>query len=189
MKIAILVWGSLKWNPGTLATTGEWFEDGAVLPIEFARISSGNRLTLVIKPNWDNVKTLYAVSAFDNLQEARADLQCRENTDDLHNIGFIDFTTNTQNARPNNTFVFDILRKWNEAKKFDAIIWSDFAPKFSVKRNGVPFTVENIKLFFEENSDEERASAEEYILKAPEQIVTRFRKELEKYFSERKSKK
>lgn len=70
MIIAILAWGSLLWDPRNLETTGEWFYGYPLLPIEFARISSGNRLTLVIKPNFDLVTTLYAVSSKDDFVAA-----------------------------------------------------------------------------------------------------------------------
>ena len=70
MKIGILVWGSLYWDPRNLNTTGEWFFDGPILPIEFSRISGGNRLTLVITPGFDNVTTLFAISGFDRLSAA-----------------------------------------------------------------------------------------------------------------------
>ena len=92
MKIAILAWGSLYYEPRNLAFTGEWFFDGVELPIEFAKISRGNRLTLVIKPNWSNIKTLYAISSLDNLAEARENLREREEADNITAIGFIDFS-------------------------------------------------------------------------------------------------
>ena len=40
MKIAILAWGSLIWQPKELAynKTFGWQKDGPILPIEFARI-------------------------------------------------------------------------------------------------------------------------------------------------------
>lgn len=189
MRIAILAWGSLINELRELSITGKWEPDGVELPIEFGRISLGNRLTLVIQPDWDNVRTQYAVSSFETLQAARENLQQREGAPSLNNIGFFDFTTNTNHVRANNFFVIELLRQWNEAKKFDAILWSDFEPNFSERRNGNAFTVENIKIFFEERTDEERAAVENYIVNAPAQTTTRFRKELEKYFSDRQTKK
>ena len=50
MKIAILGWGSLIWNPDKLDFDKDfgWDPDGPKLPIEFSRISSNGRLTLII---------------------------------------------------------------------------------------------------------------------------------------------
>ena len=46
MKIAVLGWGSLIWDPKELDANNEWNNDGPFLPIEFARISNNGRLTL-----------------------------------------------------------------------------------------------------------------------------------------------
>lgn len=181
MRIAILIWGSLYWDKRNLATTDEWFFDGPVLPIEFARISNGNRLTLVIKPYYDNVTTLYAISTHDTLSAARENLRIREGSENANNIGFIDFTNNTQHVRQANVFIIDILRQWNTEKKFDAIIWSDFAPRFSdvIKHQ---FTLSNVIAFIENLPDAEKQSALLYIRNTHPQIVTRFRNKIEQQF-------
>jgi len=36
-KIACIGWGSLIWDPRDLLVQREWFKDGALLPVEFAR--------------------------------------------------------------------------------------------------------------------------------------------------------
>ena len=50
MKIAILAWGSLIWQPKDLLLDTEfgWKEDGQILPIGFARILKDGRLTLLL---------------------------------------------------------------------------------------------------------------------------------------------
>lgn len=181
MKIAILAWGSLFWDPRNLASTGEWFYDGPLLPIEFARISGGNRLTLVIKNGFEPVVTLYAISPFNTLEEARANLQSRESTPNIDNIGFIDFANNTSQVRATNEFILPILKQWNEAKGFDAIIWSDFSPRFT-DTLGQPFTLANVISFIDQLHDAEKAEALKYIRNAPTQITTRFRESIEEYF-------
>jgi hypothetical protein len=45
--IVCLGWGSLIWNPKDLPVE-DWHGDGPALPVEFARISRGGRLTLVV---------------------------------------------------------------------------------------------------------------------------------------------
>lgn len=181
MRIAILVWGSLHWDKRNLETTEEWFYDGPDLPIEFARISKGNRLTLVIKRAFENVTTLYAISAHDTLPAARKNLCSREGTENIKNIGFIDFTTNTQQVRQANAFMIDVLRQWNTDKNFDAIIWSDFSPRFSEAINQ-PFTLQNVITFIDNLPEEEKRSALQYIRNTPQQIKTRFRNAIEERF-------
>lgn len=181
MRIAILVWGSLYWDPRILETTNEWFKDGPALPIEFARISTGNRLTLVIKPTFDNVTTLYAQSAFDNFNDARENLRAREGTANINNIGFIDFVNNIQQVRQANGFAIDLIRQWNEEKKFDAVLWSDFSPRFTDITNQ-QFTIQNVITFIENLPDEEKTSALQYIRNTPPQITTRFRNAIEQQF-------
>ena len=79
MKIGILAWGSLIWDPGTLRLAGNWIEGGPVLPIEFSRVSDNGRLTLVIdEKHGVDVPTRNALSALDDLDETITDLQKRE---------------------------------------------------------------------------------------------------------------
>lgn len=182
MKIAVLAWGSLYWDPKQLSVTGDWFFDGPALPIEFARISNGGRLTLVIKPGFDNVTTLYAVSAYDTLDMARENLRLREDTSNITNIAFVNFGDDTKQVRPANEFVIDILREWNRDKEFDAIIWSDFSPRFSDVHQQERFSLENVINYLQSLEEAAKNRALEYIRNAPKQITTRFRNEIEKKF-------
>jgi hypothetical protein len=64
MQVAIIGWGSLISSPGILGLQSRWHRDGPLLPVEFARISSGDRLTLVIQregtPRLDLIHTASA---------------------------------------------------------------------------------------------------------------------------------
>jgi hypothetical protein len=181
MNIAILVWGSLYWDPRNLATTGEWFLDGPKLPIEYAKLSNGNRLTLVIKPGFDSVTTLYAVSSLTELEAARKNLKERELAQDIKSIGFLKFDDQSNHVRPSHRFVLDILNTWNAQKEFDAVIWTDFAPNFRDKTDR-PFTLQGVIDFLEGLSPEQKTGALEYIQKTPAQIKTRFREQIEAHF-------
>jgi len=57
-----------------------WHRDGPLLPVEFARISSGDRLTLVIHPPSRNQQTYWAVAASEDLAQVRENLRKREKT-------------------------------------------------------------------------------------------------------------
>ena len=99
----------------------------------------GNRLTLVIKPGYDEVTTLYCLSAFETIEEARENLRERERTENIGNIGYLNFIDGSYCVRNPNKFVIDKLIQWNLDKNFDAAIWSDFSPKFSDLR--LPFAL------------------------------------------------
>ncbi len=100
MRIAILVWGSLYWDLVNLSFDGNWYFDGPTLPIEFVRVSSGNRLTLVINAESQIVQTLFCVSTYNAMQAAINNLAEREGTTNLQNIGFIDFESDYPSPKP-----------------------------------------------------------------------------------------
>jgi len=98
-------------------------------------------------------------------------------------IGFVDFTTNTQNVRGINAFVLDIIRAWNTTKGFDAVIWSDFAPNFS-NISQQRFLVENLISFLDALPENEKIGAIEYIQMAPKQVKTGYRAARDDHFSQ-----
>jgi len=183
MKIAILGWGSLIWNMGDLKILEKsWNEDGPELPIEFARMSNGGRLTLVIKPSWDHVTVLYSTSEFTELEAAIENLKIREGTS-TKRIGFYNFQTGGKNIREANIPILQNLITWNESKGFDAIIWTDLPPNFKDKLK-LALNLENISNVLNKLNSSDFDSAKEYIEKAPEQVTTQFRSEIEKIVEE-----
>ncbi len=180
MKIAILGWGSLIWNPRELKIDGLWKKDGPLLPIEFARVSNDLRLTLVIKPEFRKVKTLYALSTLNDLKDAITDLQAREQTPNIDSIGFINFSNNTHSIKRIPNEITEELSKWNVEKGFDAIIWTDLGQNFKTK-TGLLFNVHNAKRHLASLNQAQYELAKTYISKAPDQIKTQFRKELSEY--------
>jgi len=80
VSIAVLGWGSLIWCPGNLRIKTAWRPNGPMLPIEFARISQDNRLTLVIQPGSSDQPTYWALSEFTAIEHARDNLRARENS-------------------------------------------------------------------------------------------------------------
>jgi hypothetical protein len=171
MKIAILAWGSLIRDQRELPTLGEWRKGGPVLPIEFSRVSSGGRLTLVIdEKNGVPVKTHYAQSGSAGLSEAIEDLRKREGSPS-YRIGVVSKTINNAKAGS------DTIKAWAVDNKWDAVIWTGLASNFEEKKH-VPFTVENGLTYLKGLAGEKRARAWEYIDRAPEEVITPLRREL-----------
>ncbi|ARV15788.1 hypothetical protein [Polaribacter sp. SA4-12] len=177
MKIAILGWGSLYWQPKELAFDKEfdWENDGPILPIEFARISTDGRLTLVITSDGTEVKTLYALSTYKTVNEAILNLAIREGSG-RKSIGYYDKTSG--DFMPEKFQFKTKIREWIHKTDFDAVIWTNLGEKW---------LVENLLISSNERCDYLRnlkgnksALAEEYIRKTPVQIETKYRKLIEK---------
>lgn len=171
MKIAILGWGSLIWDQRDLPTLGVWQKGGPVLPIEFSRISSDGRLTLVIdEKNGVPVKTRYVESGSGTLGKAIEDLRKREGTSKSM-IGVASKTINNAKAGS------DSIKAWDAENKWDGVIWTGLPSNFEDIIN-VPFTVENGLTYLKGLAGEKRAKAWEYIERAPEEVVTPLRQAL-----------
>lgn len=176
MEIAIIGWGSLIWSPGELQLATRWHPDGPVLPIEFARISKDGRLTLVIHPSAEGVRTYWARSALSSIEAAREDLRRRENT----GLSQIHLITVDNNAVAPEAEAAATIRSWlNTRSNLGAAVWTGLGCNWEAKR-GRPFSVGDAidyiaNLQNERNEDGRFERAREYIEKAPTQIQTRLR--------------
>ncbi len=181
MKIAVLAWGSLLWSPRELKIdSSPWLSDGPELPIEFSRIASDGRLTLVIDPKFDDVPTFWHLMEADNLEEARKNLQSREGADTIEEIGFV--AGNNYQIRKDIEFLKSKIKAWLDTKNLDAVIWTDLTPKF-YEKTGVEFSLENALDYLSSLSGQTLERAREYIIKTPPQTRTKYRLELEKEVS------
>ena len=174
MKIAILGWGSLVWDPRALRLAGHWMEGGPSLPIEFSRISDNGRLTLVIdEAHGVDVPTRYAWSALSDLDEAIADLQKREGSPVRNRIGFVDIagTLSCERARTNHPLACARIQAWSKGQHFDAVVWTAMGPRFREKA-GVPFSVDAAVRYLVGLQEPTRTLAVDYIRRAPVDVVT-----------------
>ncbi len=173
MKIAILGWGSLIWQPKELNYNKEfyWKDDGPSLPIEFARISNNGRLTLVITQDDTEVQTLYTLSNYKTIEEAVRDLAVREGSS-RKSIGFYE-KAKREFSDVNFLFKNKII-EWIDTTDFDAVIWTNLKENWQTKTN-YKERIEYLKSL----KGETKTLAEEYIRKTPEQIRTEYRLKIE----------
>ncbi len=177
MKIAFLGWGSLVWNPRELKCEGSWKKDGPILPIEFSRISGGQRLTLVLHPGADPVPVLWIIAAHTKVNSAIRNLACREDTN-VGNIGYV-VIKNENDSRSRIDAVKFTITTWAKERGLDAVVWTDLASNFRELRH-VDFTPENAINYLKELKKDDLSEAEAYIRYAPNQISTSARIEIEK---------
>ncbi len=177
MKIAVIGWGSLIWDPGALNIAPGWNEDGPLLPIEFARFSSGKRLTLVLVEGSPLQPTLWARSQKGSLAEAARDLQAREGTL-LQDIG-----TCSARERPSSKLQFHrVVQEWLGPKGLDGAVWTALGPKSPEGKSFLISEDERLAWLAKLIEGGESDAAREYIELAPSQVRTplrdRIRREL-----------
>jgi hypothetical protein len=181
MKIAILGWGSLIWDPRSLQIISsednkKWLDDGVKLPIEFARISGDGRLTLVIKDNAVEITTLFSISVFQNLDEAILDLAVREGCG-KNKIGF--YNRQTKKINPTDFKYIKNIQSWLDIHSdIDAVIWTNLSPNFKDKI-GLPIDAANALNYLKHIPLEIQVKAEEYIRKTPAIVDTIIRTAIE----------
>lgn len=176
MKIAVLGWGSLIWDPRNLKIKQRhWFLDGPSLPIEFARISSRGRLTLVIYPPAKKIQTLWNWMEIEDLNHAIENLTEREDTV-KDKIGFFKSHDHEIHSQfPSG--ITDEIKNWAIRSNIDAVIWTDLEAKLT----GIgEFNEENIIRYLRTLNKEKRQAAKEYIRNAPIQVKTKMREIIEK---------
>ncbi|WP_020046792.1 hypothetical protein [Rhizobium leguminosarum] len=177
MRIAVLGWGSLIWNPAKLKIREPFRQTGPILPIEFARISGNGRLTLVIdERHGERCETFYAISSFDNLDDARDNLRDREGMTHVNGVGFVDLPHDvvSERALERHPNAVPIVREWAAQHDFDAVIWTALAPNFA-EMQSVEFSVDAAMIYLKALPSEKFALAEDYIRKAPKTVRTPLR--------------
>jgi len=172
LKIAILGWGSLVWDPQELRIVKDWVKGGPDLPIELSRLSDKRgHLTYVIDERHERRSgTRFAVSRDKNLEDAIADLACREGCA-AQRIGFVVAESGEYRSR---TKLYQGVKTWAQTSGFDAVLWTDLEPKFPGEW-GVSQAVKwwNTKLEPDRIED-----AKTYATRAPKEVDTDLRRRL-----------
>jgi len=174
VTIVVLAWGSLCWDPRKLRIRDGWHDDGPLLPVEFARVSSDGRLTLVLSKGAKDVQVLWAKMDATTVKEAIDNLREREGCE-KDKIGYVDLRDRNNSNCKAIPSVLDTIKQWTATKKFDATIWTDLADNFHDETN-MEFTEDNVIKYLSEDLDTDcKKRAEEYIRKTPSQIRTKMR--------------
>jgi hypothetical protein len=177
-KFAVIGWGSLINDPGCLKIESDiWKEDGPRLPIEFARKSSDERITLVLYPpylkdkeKW--VTTYWNLLNVNTVDEAREDLRKRERCPSLKSIGYL----YKGKIYCKNVKIGNIIKSWAITMGISGVVWTDLGSNISLKK-----VIPHLSLL----KNEKYLEAKDYILDGPKQTNTPLRPILEKYVSNR----
>ena len=169
-NIACLGWGSLIWDPRDLPIRRYWFDDGPLIPLEFARQSKDDRITLVILPAARPVRSLWTLMDSDSLEEAKERLRLRERTT-KENIGDWSREGPCRDSIPK-------LSEWALARNIDSVVWTKLRPKFNGDDTWQP-NVEDVLRYLQALTGTARDAAEKYIRRAPRQIDTAYRRRIE----------
>lgn len=171
MKIGCLGWGSLVWNPKDLPVRGLWFSDGPFLPIEFARQSKDDRITLVLCEGVLFVRSLWSLMSVDSIGEAAKRLADREQTPEK-NIGIW-----SRDSEKVDEFG-QMIGVWAEHISLDAVVWTALTSKFKGENGRMP-SADEVVFHLSNLPHEKRKKAEEYIRMTPRQIDTNYRRQIE----------
>lgn len=189
-KIVCLGWGSLIWGPGDLPIQHSeppeagWFVDGPVLPVEFARHSGGDRITLVVVPGRRGVPVLWTQMLVESLEIAKRSLalrECRRPNGGPSPQAVERFVTKYcgyWSAEESKGRCSAIVSQWAAARKLDAVVWTDFPTKFEGVTGQIPTSTEVLN-FLRKLSGEAREKAMRYVCKTPRQIRTDYRDQIE----------
>jgi hypothetical protein len=173
--IACLGWGSLTWNPGGLPIQHNWFQDGPLLPIEFARHSRGDRITLVIVPGVRYVRSLWTLMTVPDVETGRAQLGQREGVE-AHWIS--KHIGSWSSASPGEAGMAGEIGRWASRLELDGVVWTALPPSFHGQVGRIP-TADEVISFLRGLPPERQQGAAEYIRKVPRQIDTEYRRRIE----------
>jgi hypothetical protein len=174
MSFVCIGWGSLIWSHEELPVRGAWFDDGPLLPVEYARQSNDKRITLVICRDAELVTTLWAyieASTIDDAMKALADREKIKEKNIAKSIGF--WTPDRQFVGPGSEGVAE----WARSKDHSGVVWTALPPKIGndTRKPTADEVIEHLSGL----SGKEREVAEEYIRRTPRQIRTQYREVIE----------
>lgn len=150
--------------------------------MEFARQSNGNRITLVLVPGREAVPVLWAPLLISDLEEAKTSLavrECRRKGSQRPSANtvrhFVDNSCGWWSADSSKGSHAETIGNWAVARALEGVVWTDLPPRFNGINGQIP-TGEQVVEFLSRRRGEERENAKTYVIHAPKQIVTEYRK-------------
>lgn len=163
--IAFLGWGSLIWNPDSLAPhITHWRSDGPLMSVEFCRTSQDGRLTLVEVDCVPPVPVLWTTSLLADSAAAAEALRRRER------CGLVDINVAFRGEAGTNPEI----EAWMCRTGIDSVVWTGLPAKFDGRVGHAPSQVQALQ-YLRGLPAEAAYRAEEYVRRAPAQIRTPFR--------------
>ena len=160
-NIHLLGWGSLIWDQGSLKTLNKWKTTDFTLPLEFSRISSDNRLTLVIDNNGKNNNVFHKQLDYTDINSAINNIAIREKTNPK-NIAYINLVHNKMRlCGLSYKYVITIIN-WMKKNKINAIIWTGLRENWNTKTK-IKFSNKNAYIYYKNLNKKERKNAFNYI--------------------------
>lgn len=174
MTLVCIAWGSLIWRPGSLSVSSAWHPDGPTLPVEFARQSRDNRMTLVICDESAPVTTFWATLDVASLATAKEALAAREGIGSANITGSIGFWSAASQS-PGRTA--SLVAAWGHGRDIAGAVWTALKPRFGGTTR-MPSVAEVVR-HLSGLEGAEKEAAEEYVRRAPVQIRTAYRAAIE----------
>lgn len=173
--IACLGWGSLVWDPQELPLGGEWRTDGPSLPVEFARQSQDQRITLVLVESARPCAVLWAPLNVETAEDARTALGIRENIPSTYWQDYI--AVSPSSGSVSHVFTSQVA-DWAVSRDVELVVWTALPPKFASQNGRVPTSKETIE-YLSRLEGEALNRARQYVERAPAQIRTPHRERIE----------
>lgn len=170
-KIACIGWGSLIWEPRDLPTIGDSHSYAPSLPVEFARQSADDRITLVIAESDHRVATLWAELNVETVAQAVKVLKAREGVPYESTIGR--WPNDTHKEYPSS----DAIAEWATANGAQAVVWTALLPGMKGNRGAIP-ALDELTAHLSKLEGSALSKAKIYIANAPPQMTTPYRQDL-----------
>jgi len=174
MKIVCVAWGSLLWDLKGFPIDGKWHQGGPLIPLEFARHSDGEIVSLVVLEAGPLQPTFWAPVAVESLEAAREALCEREDIriNALEWIGSIPRPSGADYVQSH------AFADWLQHNGADAVVWTALPAK-SQDINGRMPSIDEALHFLQSLDSESRQRAEKYVRQTPAIVHTPFRERFE----------